>query len=125
MSKKEKNRGNIVYSTNPNFNPDNNQDDDDNEEEDNDNDDKEDICDFNLNDIEGMSEYKLLCLQRIHRHNAKLVSLSLLAPMTSAASSSADRPNRKKRGAPQDDVERRVQPKRKAKQPTSYRNQES
>ena len=35
MSKKEKNRGNIVYSTNPNFNPDNNQDDDDNEEQEN------------------------------------------------------------------------------------------
>jgi hypothetical protein len=80
---------------------------------------------FDLNVIESMSEYELLRLERIHRHNAKLVSLGLLAPMTSAASSSADRPNRKKRGAPQDDVERRVQPKRKAKQPTSYRNQES
>ena len=77
---------------------------------------------FDLNDIEGMSEYEVLRLWRIRRNEAKLASLGLLAPMTSAASLSSDRSNSKKRSASQDDVERRVQPKRNAKQPTSYRD---
>jgi hypothetical protein len=62
-----------------------------------------------------MSEYKVLRLQRIRRNEAKLASLGLLAPMTSAASLSSDCSNSKKRLAPQDDVERRVQPTRNAK----------
>ena len=79
---------------------------------------------FDLNDIdiEGMSEYEVLRLWRIRRNEAKLASLGLLAPMTSVASLSSDRSNSKKCSASQDDVERRVQPKRNAKQPTSYRD---
>ena len=42
--------------------------------------------------------------------------------MTSNATPPSDRPNRKKRVVSQDDVERRVQPKRNAKKPTSYRD---
>ena len=106
-----------------------NDDDDDDDDDNDDNDDKEDtdvdeeknIFDFNLNVVEGMSEYKVLCLQKIRRNEAKLASLSLLAPMTSASLSS-DPSNSMKRSASQDDVERRVQPKRNAKQPTSYRD---
>ena len=69
-----------------------------------------------------MSEYKVLCLRKIRRNEAKLASLGLLAPMTSTASLSSDSSNSMKRSASQDDVERRVQPKRNAKQPTSYRD---
>ena len=77
---------------------------------------------FDLNDIEGMSEYELMRLQRVHRNNARLASLGLLVPMTSATTLSSDRSNRKKRAAPQDDFVRQVQPKRNAKLPTSYKD---
>ena len=77
---------------------------------------------FDLNDIEGMSEYELMRLRRIRRNEAKLTSLGLLAPMTSAASLSSNCSKSKKRSAPQDDVERRVQPTRNAKKTTSYRD---
>jgi hypothetical protein len=87
-------------------------DDDDNDEEDTDVNKEEDIFDFDLNDIEGMSKYKLMHMQRVHRNNARLVSLGLLGGMTSAASPSSDRPNRKKRAGPQGDFVRRVQLKR-------------
>jgi hypothetical protein len=56
---------------------------------------------FDLNDIKGMSKYKLMRIQRVHRNNARLASLGLLTPMMSAASLSSDRFNRKKRSAPQ------------------------
>ena len=69
-----------------------------------------------------MSEYELMCLRRIRRNEAKLASLGLLGGMTSAATPSSNLPNRKKRVAPQDDVERRVQPKCNAKKPTSYKD---
>jgi hypothetical protein len=101
-------------------------DDDDDDDEDlinvDDNDNLMRLQNFDLNDIVGMSEYEVLRLWRIHRNEAKLASLGLLAPMTSAASLSSDRSNSKKRSASQDDVERRVQPKRNAKQPTSYKD---
>jgi len=84
------------------------EDDKDDDEEDTDNDDKEDVCDFDLNDIEGMSEYELMCLQRVHRNNARLASLGLLGGMTSNASPSANRTNRKKRVVTQGDYVRRV-----------------
>ena len=77
---------------------------------------------FDLNDIEGMSKYVLMRIQWVNRNNARLASLGLLAPMTSAASLSSDRSDRKKRSAPQHDVERRVQPTRNAKKTTSYRD---
>ena len=56
------------------------------DKEDTDDDEEEDIFNFDLNDVDGMSEYGLMYLQRVHRNNARLVSLSLLAPMPSAAS---------------------------------------
>jgi len=58
----------------------------------------------------------------VHSVILALASLGLLGGMTSTASPSSDRPNRKKRAAQQDDVERRVQPKRNAKKTTSYRD---
>ena len=58
----------------------------------------------------------------IRRNKAKLTILGLLTSMMSAASPSADRSNIKKRLAPQDDVERRVQPTSNAKKMTSYRD---
>jgi hypothetical protein len=94
----------------------------DEDEEDTDVDEEEDIFDFNLNDIDGMSEYELMRLQRVHRNNARLASLGLLAPMTSATTLSSDRSKRKKRAVSQDDVVRCVQPKRNAKLPTSYKD---
>ena len=60
--------------------------------------------------------------QKICRNKAKLTSLGLLAPMTSAASPSADRTNRKKRVATQVDFVRRIQPKRNVFKPTSYKD---
>jgi hypothetical protein len=69
-----------------------------------------------------MSEYELKRMRNITRNNARLASLGLLVPMTSATTLFSDRPSRKKRVVPQDDVERRVQPKRNAKKPTSYRD---
>ena len=107
--------------------------DDDNEEDkdgdgpdedgpDDDNDNLMRLQNFNLNDIEGISEYKLMRLQRVHRNNANLASLGLLTPMMSATTLSSDRSNRKKRAASQDDIVRRVQLKRNAKQPTSYKD---
>ena len=60
--------------------------------------------------------------QKICRNKAKLTSLGLLAPMTSAASPSADRTNRKKRVAMQVDFVRRIQPKRNVFKPTSYKD---
>jgi len=102
-------------------------DDNDDDDDDDNNDDDDDLIDvvdddnlmrlqnFDLNDIEGMYDYKLMRMQRVHRNNARLVSLGLLVPMTSAASLSSDRSNSKKCLAPQDDVERRVQPTRNSK----------
>jgi len=52
-------------------------DDNDDDEEDTNNDKEEDIFNFDLNDVEGMSEYELMRLQRIHRNKAKLLSLGL------------------------------------------------
>jgi hypothetical protein len=75
--------------------------------------------DGGLNEINGMSEYELKRMRNITRNNARLASLGLLVPMTSATTLFSDRPSRKKRVVPQDDVERRVQPKRNAKKPTS------
>ena len=95
---------------------------DNNNEEDTDDDEEEDIFDFDLNNIEGMYEYKLMHLQRVHRNNARLASLGLLAPMPSATLPSSNRPNRKKREAPQGDFVRRVQPKCNVFKPTSYKN---
>ena len=69
-----------------------------------------------------MSEYELMRLQKIRRNEAKLTSLGLLAPMTSAASPSADRTNRKKRVATHVDFVRRIQPKRNVFKPTSYKD---
>ena len=72
-----------------------NEEDNDNKEDNDDNgdndDNKEDYCDFNLKDIEGMSKYEVLRLQKIHRNNAKLASLSLLGGMKSATSPSINR----------------------------------
>ena len=107
-------------------NDDNNNDDDDliDVNDDNDNDDLIDVNsddnlmhlqNFDLNVVEGMSEYEVLRLQRIRRNEAKLASLGLLAPMISPTSLSSDCSNSKKRSALQDDVERRVQPTRNAK----------
>jgi hypothetical protein len=97
-------------------------DENDDDEEDTNVDKEEDIFDFDLNDIEGMSEYELRRMQRVHRNNARLASLGLLGGMTSATTLSSHRSNRNKRVASQDDVERRVQPKRNAKLPTSYKD---
>ena len=81
---------------------------DDDDNYDDDDSDDEDVCDFDLNDIEGMSEYELMRLQRVHRNNARLASLGLLGGMTSNASPSANRTNRKKRVVTQGDYVRRV-----------------
>jgi hypothetical protein len=97
-------------------------DENDDDEEDTNVDKEEDIFDFDLNDIKGMSEYELRRMQRVHRNNARLASLGLLGGMTSATTLSSHRSNRNKRVASQDDVERRVQPKRNAKLPTSYKD---
>jgi len=83
-------------------------DENDDDKEDTDVEEKEDIFNFDLNDIEGMSEYKLMRMQRVHRNNVRLASLGLLAPMTFAASPSADRTNRKKRVATKVDFVRRI-----------------
>ena len=61
-----------------------------------------------LNEINGMSEYELKRMRNVARNNARLASLGLLVPMTSATTFFSDRPSRKKRVVPQDDVERRV-----------------
>jgi len=50
------------------------------------------------------------------------LSLGLLGRTLSTPTPPSDRPNRKKRVVPQDDVERRVQPKRNPKKTTSYRD---
>ena len=97
-------------------------DENDNDEEDTDVEEEEDIFDFGLNDIEGMSEYELMRLQKIRRNKAKLTSLGLLAPMTSAASPSANLTNRKKRVATHVDFVRKIQPKCNVFKPTSYKN---
>jgi len=81
----------------------------------NDNDNLMCLQNFDLNNIEGMSEYEVLHLRRIRRNEVKLARIGLLEPMTSAASLSSDRSNSKKLSAPQDDVERRVQPTRNGK----------
>jgi len=90
---------------------------------DGDNDDKGSNDDDNDDDddVGGMSKYKLKRMRNMARNNARLASLGLLVPMTSAATLSSSPSNGKKRSASQDNVERRVQPKRNAKQPTSYR----
>jgi hypothetical protein len=95
--------------------------DDDKGDDDNDTDDDEEegIFDFDLN---GMSKYELLRLQRVHRNNARLVSLGLLEVKTSMAYPSANRTNRKKRVATQVDFVRRIQPKRNVFKPTSYKD---
>jgi hypothetical protein len=95
-----------------------NDDDDDKEDEE----DEEGIFDFDLNEVEGMSEYKLMRMQRIHRNKANLTSLGLLEGVTSTASPSSDRTNRKKRAAPQGDFVRRIQPKHNVFKPTSYKD---
>ena len=96
--------------------------DDDDEEEYTDDDEEEGIFDFDLNNVEGMSEYELMRLQRMRRNEAKLVSLGLLEGMMSTASPSSDRTNRKKRAAHQGDFVRRIQPKRNVFKPTSYKD---
>jgi hypothetical protein len=58
----------------------------------------------------------------IRRNETKLTSLGLLGGMTSTASPSSDRLNRKKRAAPQGDFVRRVQPKCNVFKPTSYKD---
>jgi hypothetical protein len=75
-----------------------------------------------LNEINGMSEYELKRMRNVARNNARLASLGLLGRTPSTATLPSDHYNRKKRVVPQDDVERRVQPKRNAKKPTSYRD---
>jgi hypothetical protein len=95
--------------------------DDDNNDDGSDNDDDDDEDDDD-NDVSGMSEYELKRMQNMARNNARLASLGLLVPMTSTATLSSNPSNGKKRSASQDNVERRVQPKRNAKQPTSYRD---
>jgi hypothetical protein len=93
----------------------------DNNEGDTDDDEEEGIFDF-VNNVEGMSEYELQCLRRVH-NNARLASLGLLVEdMTSAASPSAKRTNRKKGEATQGDFVRRIQPKRNVSRPTSYKD---
>ena len=84
----------------------------------------DDDGDDGLNDINGISklELELNCMRNVARNNARLASLGLLGHTPSTATPPSDRPNRKKRLVPQDDVERRVQPKRNAKKPTSYRD---
>ena len=57
---------------------------------------------IDLNDVASMSGYELLRLWRIRRNKAKLASLGLLGGMTSAASPSSDRHNRKKHVAHQE-----------------------
>ena len=105
--------------------------DDDDDDDDNDidtdiNDDDDDDDDDDgvggLNDINGISELELKRMRNVARNNARLASLGLLGRTPSTATPLSDRPNRKKRVVPQDDVERRVQPKRNAKKPTSYRD---
>ena len=114
--------------TDEDYNDDNNNDngdeEDDNDDDNTDTDDsnEEDVCDFDLNDVEGMSEYEVMCLQKIHRNNVKLTSLGLLGGMTSPASNSTDRTNRKKFVATQGDFVRRVQPNRNVFKPTSYKD---
>jgi hypothetical protein len=107
------------------------EDDNDNEDEDEGNDDNEEdtddnkeenFFDFNLNDVNGMSEYELLRLRNVHRNNARLASLGLLEGMTSTAPPSTDRIIRKKRVAMQGDFVRRIQPKRNVSRPTSYKD---
>ena len=56
---------------------DNKEDKDDNNDENDDNDDndnEEGILDFDLNNVEGMSEYELMRLQKIRRNESKLTS---------------------------------------------------
>ena len=91
---------------------------DDGDNDGNNDDDGDDI----LNDINGISELELNCMRNVARNNARLASLGLLGRTPSTATPPSDRPNRKKCVVPQDDVERRVQPKRNAKNPTSYRD---
>jgi len=79
-------------------------------------------CDDDDGDVRGMSELELKRMRNETRNNARLASLGLLVPMTSATTLTSDLSNRKKRLASQDKVERRVQPKCNAKQPTSYRD---
>jgi len=97
-------------------------DEEDNDNDDNNDDDKEGIFDFDLNDVEGMSEYELMRLQRIRRNEAKLTSLGLLGGMTSTASPSSDCLNRKKCAAPRGDFVRTVQPTSNVFKPTSYKD---
>jgi hypothetical protein len=93
-----------------------------NSDDDNDDDDSMRLQNFGLNDVDGMSEYELMRVQIVDRNNARLASLGLLGHTSSATPPPFDLPNRKKHAAPQDDVERRVQPKRNAKKSTSYRD---
>ncbi len=98
------------------------QDDDNNDDDDKIDDGEEDNDDFDLIDVEGMSKYKVLRLQKIRRNEVRLASLGFLGGMSSAASPSSNRPNRKNRVATQDDVVKQVQPKRNVKIPTSYKD---
>ena len=122
----------LVPSLNPSSNPldssslmplpRDDEDDDNNDDDDEIEDGEEDNDDFDLIDVEGMSKYKVLCLRKIRRNEVRLASLGFLGGMSSAASPSSNRPNRKKRVATQDDVVKRVQPKRNVKIPTSYKD---
>jgi hypothetical protein len=98
------------------------EDDDDDDNGGDDDDDYDDNDDGGLNDINGMSEYKLKRMRNVARNNARLASLGLLGCTPSTATPPSDRPNRKKHMVPQDDVERRVQPKCNPKKTTSYRD---
>jgi hypothetical protein len=122
----EKSRDDDNDNDNDDDNNNNNDDDDDDDEDDlidvDDDDNLMHLQNFDLNDIEGMSEYELMRMQRVPSNNMRLASLGLLEPMMPAASLSSDRSNSKKHSAPQDDVERWVQPTSNAKQTTSYRD---
>ena len=124
--------GNPVLSLDPSFNPldssssiqmlrdvagdDDDEDGNGNSDDDNDDDDSMRLQNFGLNDVDGMSEYELMRVQIVDRNNARLASLGLLGRTSSAAPPPpSDLPNRKKHAAPQDDVERRVQPTRNGK----------
>jgi hypothetical protein len=101
---------------------DDDEDNNDNDEDNDDNDDDDEDGDGGLNDINGISELELKRMRNVARNIARLASLGLLGCTPSNATPPSDRPNRKKRVVPQDDVERRVQAKRNAKKPTSYRD---
>jgi len=66
-----------------NDNEEDNDDDTDKSDDNDDDDNEEGIFDFDLNDVEGMSEYELMRLQKIRRNESKLTSLGLIGGMMS------------------------------------------